>query len=58
MSKSDRVEGQESLHKAGGSATVTISLLPAAIWVTIKRIILVCNNIKLQLSIVPACKLP
>jgi len=64
MGKSDRAEGQESLHTAGGSvgyecsATVPISLLPAAISVTIKRIILVCNNIKLQLSVVPACKLP
>lgn len=61
--KSNGVEGQESLRKVGSvgyecSATAPISLLPAAIWVTIKRIILVCNNIKLQLSVVPARKLP
>jgi hypothetical protein len=64
MGKSGRVEEQESLHTAGGSvgyecsATVPVSLLPAVIWVTIKIIILVCNNIKLQLSVVPTCKLP
>jgi len=51
MGKSDRVEGPESFHTACGSvgyecsATVLISLLPDAIRVTIKRIILVCNNI-------------